>query len=146
MLRCMRLAVGLLIGVNGLAGHAGAQFMFPPGYGGFGMSQWGANPAAGYMAGLGSFGAARGPIWSNKAEADSINVETMTRWNKALRARQAAVREDQAREAARRQAARQERVDRANLRDGTALNSLLVEIFDIDPTAAKTGRAKRHSP
>ena len=45
--------------------------------------------------------------------ADSINVETMTRWNKALRARQAAVREDQAREAARRQAVPPGAVDRA---------------------------------
>jgi hypothetical protein len=137
----MQLAVGLLICLNGLAAHAGAQFMFPPGYGGFGMSEWGANPAAGYMAGLGAFARGRGAYLLDKAQADAINVETMTKWNKALRARQAAVREDQAREAARRQAAREERVERANLRNGTALNNLLAQIFDIDPTAARTGRA-----
>ncbi len=141
MLRRMRLAVGLLICLNGLAAHAGAQFMFPPGYGGFGMSEWGANPASGYMAGLGAFARGRGAYLLDKAQADAINVETMTKWNKALRARQAAIREDQEKESARRQSARQERVDRLNLSEGTTLNNLLAQIFDIDPTAARTSRA-----
>ena len=141
MLRLSKLTVGLLICLNGLAAHARAQFMFPPGYGGFGMSEWGANPAAGYMAGLGAFARGKGAYLLDKAQADAINVETMTKWNKALRARQAAIREDQEKEAARRQAARNERVERRNLSEGTALNNLLAQIFDVDPTAARSGRA-----
>ena len=33
------------------------------------------------------------------------------------------------------------RVERMDLRDGVTLNNLLAEIFDIDPTAVKSGRA-----
>jgi hypothetical protein len=141
MLRLRWLTVGLLICLNGLVANARAQLMFPPGYGGFGMSEWGANPAAGYMAGMGAFARGKGAYLLDKAQADAINVETMTKWNKALRARQAAVREDQEKEAARRQAARDERVERRNLSAGTTLNNLLAQIFDIDPTAARSGRA-----
>jgi hypothetical protein len=141
MLRLSKQTVGLLICLNGLAAHAGAQFMFPPGYGGFGMSEWGANPAAGYMAGLGAFARGRGAYLLDKAQADAINVETMTKWNKALRARQAAIREDQEKESARRLEALRERVERLNLSEGTTLNNLLSQIFDIDPTAARSGRA-----
>lgn len=141
MLRLRVLTVGLLIGLNGLAADARAQFMFPPGFGGFGMGEWGANPAAGYMAGLGAFARGRGAYLLDKAQADAINVETMTKWNQALRARQAAIREDEEKESARRQAARQERVERRNLSDGTTLNNLLAQIFDIDPTAARAARA-----
>ena len=58
------------------------------GYGGYGMSKWGADPGAGYMAGLGSFARSQGVYQLEKAKADAINVETMIKWNKALRARQ----------------------------------------------------------
>ena len=115
--------------------------MFPGGYGEFGMSQWGANPSAGYMAGLGAFARGKGEYLVNKAKADAINVETMAKWNKALRARQHAIREDQQKQAEQRGAAPQERVERLNLRDGTTLNDLLAQILDFDPTALRTGRA-----
>jgi hypothetical protein len=141
MLRLSTLAVGLSICLNLMVSDVRAQWMFPGGYGGYGMSQWGANPSAGYMAGLGSFARGRGAYLLDKAQADAINVETMAKWNKALRARQLAVREDQQKEAAKRDAARSERVERLNLRDGITLNDLLAQIFDIDPTAVRTGRA-----
>jgi hypothetical protein len=141
MLRLSALTASLAIGLNLLASQARAQFFFPGGYGGYGMSQWGANPSAGYMAGLGAFARGQGAYLLDKAQADAINVDTMEKWNRALRARQLAVHEEQQKEAARRDAARAQRVERMNLRDGITLNNLLAQIFDIDPTAAKTGRA-----
>ena len=71
------------------------------------MSQWGHDPAAGYMAGLGSFARGQGAYQLDKAQADAINVDTMAKWNKALRARQAALREDKQKEATKREAARE---------------------------------------
>jgi hypothetical protein len=141
MLRLSIATVGLSMFLILLPTPAEAQFVFPGGYGNYGMSQWGADPSAGYMAGLGSFARGKGSYLVDKAQADAINVDTMAKWNKALRARQAHVHEEQQKEAARRDAARAERVERMNLRDGTTLNNLLAQIFDIDPTAARTGRA-----
>jgi hypothetical protein len=141
MFRLSTVTVGLSICLNLLASQASAQWIYPGGYGGYGMSQWGADPAAGYMAGLGSFARGQGAYQLDSAKADAINVETMAKWNKALRARQLAVREDQQNEAAKRDAARAQRVERIDLRDGITLNNLLAQIFDIDPTAVRSGRA-----
>ena len=141
MLRLSTIAIGLSICLNLLASNATAQMMYPGGYGGYGMSQWGANPSAGYMAGLGSFARGRGAYLLDKAQADAINVETMAKWNKALRARQLALREEKQKEEAKRDAARSRRVEQIDLRDGITLNNLLAQIFDIDPTAVRSGRA-----
>jgi hypothetical protein len=141
MRRLSAVTVGLSICLNLMASDAMAQWMFPGGYGGYGLSQWGANPSAGYMAGLGAFSRGQGAYLLDKAQADAINVETMAKWNKALHARQLAMRVEQQKEAAQRDAARQERVERMNLRDGITLNNLLSQIFDIDPTAVRSGRA-----
>ena len=54
------------------------------------------------MAGLGSFARSQGVYQLEKAKADAINADTMIKWNKALRARQQALREDKQKEAARR--------------------------------------------
>ncbi len=141
MLRLCTIAIGLWIGLNLLESNATAQMMYPGGYGGFGMSQWGADPSAGYMAGLGAFARGRGAYLLDKAQADAINVETTAKWNKALRARQAALREEKQKEDAKREAARSRRVEQIDLRDGITLNNLLAQIFDIDPTAVRSGRA-----
>ena len=76
----------MVIGLNLLAWTANAQWMYPRGYGGYGMSRWGADPAAGYMAGLGSYARGQGVYQLEKAKADAINADTMIKWNKALRA------------------------------------------------------------
>jgi hypothetical protein len=141
MLRHSAVAAVLLSSLNAFAPSASAQWVYPGGYGGYGMSQWGANPSAGYMAGLGAFARGKGAYLVDKAQADAINVDTMAKWNKALRARQVALREEQQKEDAKRDAARARRVERMDLRDGVTLNNLLSQIFDIDPTAAKSGRA-----
>ncbi|MGO9922362.1 MAG: hypothetical protein ACLQIB_47650 [Isosphaeraceae bacterium] len=142
MRRFLTTVLGLSIGLSLLASSASAQWMYPRGYGGYGMSRWGADPAAGYMAGLGSYARGQGVYQLEKAKADSINVDTMIKWNKALRARQLALREEKRKEAIKREAEREVRVEQMELRDGTTLNNLLLQILDADPAAAKTGRAK----
>jgi hypothetical protein len=135
-------ASGLLIGLDLSSSSACAQWYYPGGYGGYGISRWGADPAAGYMAGLGSFARGQGSYQLDKAKADAINVDTMVKWNKALRARQLALREEQRKEAAQREAARAVRVEQYELRDGTTLNNLLLQILDTDPGTVKSGRAR----
>ena len=66
----------------------------------------------------------------------------MLKWNKALRARQAELRKEQQKEDARRAAELGERVSERELEDGTTLNRLLTQIFDFDPAASRSGRAK----
>jgi hypothetical protein len=106
------------------------------------MSRWGADPAADYMAGLGSYARGQGGCQLEKAKADAINEVTMVKWNKALRARQLALREEKRKEEAKREIARQGRVEEMELRDGTTLNNLLLQILDSDPGVARSGRAK----
>ncbi len=142
MRRFLTTVLGLSVGLGLLASSASAQWMYPSGYGGYGMSRWGADPAAGYMAGLGSYARGQGVYQLEKAKADAINVDTMIKWNKALRARQIALREEKRKQAIKQEAQREARVEQMDLRDGTTLNNLLLQVLDADPTAARTGRAK----
>jgi hypothetical protein len=141
MLRLSAIAIGLSVSLTLAAPDARSQWGYPSGYGGYGMSRWGQDPAAGYMAGLGSFARGQGTYQLDKAQADAINVETMAKWNKALRARQLALRDDERKEAEKREDARERRVEKMELRDGTTLNNLLAQILDIDPTASKSGQS-----
>jgi hypothetical protein len=106
------------------------------------MSKWGADPGAGYMAGLGSFARSQGAYQLEKARADAINVDTMIKWNRALRARQQALRAEKRQEEAREKAAREARLRETQLLDGTTLNDLLYQIFDVDPAVVRTGRSR----
>lgn len=142
MRRDLLILTGLILGLNLSASPANAQWMYPRGYGGYGMSRWGADPAAGYMAGLGSYARGQGVYAEEKAKADSINVDTMIKWNKALRARQAALRVEQQKEAVKQEGEREARVEERELRDGTTLNRLLAQIFDADPGVSRSARAQ----
>jgi len=142
MHRNITIVASLLIGLHLLGSTASAQWGYPRGYGGYCMSQWGADPAAGYMAGLGSYARGQGVYQQDKAKADAINVDTMIKWNKALRARQKALREENRKKAIKDEAAREVRVAAMDLRDGTTLNNLLLQIFDTDPGVVQSGRAK----
>ncbi len=142
MRRLWTVAIGLSLGLNLLGTEAGAQMMYPGGYGGYGMSQWGSSPEAGLMAGLGSYARGEGVYKLDKAKADAINADTMIKWNKALRARQAALRADQQKEAAKREVERQATLEQRHLTSGTTLNDLLYQIFDADPTVVKADDAK----
>jgi hypothetical protein len=138
----MHRLLAAVVGLNFLASSASAQWMYPGGYGGYGMSQWGANPSSGYMAGLGAFARGQGVYQVEKAKADAINADTMIKWNKALRARQLALREDQRKEASKQAAQRQVQAEQTDLKDGTTLNNLLLQILDTDPGVVKSARAK----
>src|SRR5580658_9239377 len=116
MNRIFTIVTGLLIGLNMLAPSASAQWGYPRGYGGYGKSQGGAAPAAVYMAGLGSYARGQGVYQQDKAKADAINVDTMIKWNKALRARQKALREENRKKAIKEEAAREVRVERMELK------------------------------
>lgn len=140
MRRLRTIAVVLALGLTVLGSSARAQLMYPMGYGGYGMSRWGVSPNAGWMAGLGAYARGQGVYQVDKAKADAINVDTMVKWNKALRARQAALREDRRKEDARRQAERSVEVERIQVEDGTTLNDLLLRILDFDPGALKAAR------
>ncbi len=142
MYRSIPLVAALWLGLDLSALDARAQWYYPGGYGGYGMSLWGADPAAGYMAGLGSYARGMGVYQLNQAQADAINVDTMLKWNKALRARQRALREDQQKEALAQEAERQAKLEQINLRDGTTLNNLLFQVLDADPAAARSSRAR----
>jgi hypothetical protein len=105
------------------------------------MSRWGEDPAAGYMAGLGAYARGQGVYLIDKAKADAINADTMIKWNKALRARQAALRAEKRKEAIQQEREREARVAEADLVYGTTLSNLLFQILEADPAVARTGRA-----
>jgi hypothetical protein len=82
-LKTVTLAAVLTLG-TGVS--AQAQFMYPGGYGGFGWGGWGGGETA-YSAqarGMGVFAAGAGIYNLNTAQANSINVDTITRWNQYL--------------------------------------------------------------
>ena len=85
--------MSLTLALNLLAADAGASGVIR-GYGGYGMSRWGQDPGRWLHGRLGSFARGQGAYQLGKAKADAINVETMVKWNKALRAGQAALRKD----------------------------------------------------
>ena len=144
MRRLPTIVLGLMLGLSLAAPEAGAQWgrNYPRGYGGYGWGGWGADPQSGYMAGLGAYARGAGVYQVDKARADSINADTMIKWNKALRARQKALREEQAKEDAQKEVARQERVTEARLEDGTTLNGVFLQVLDFDPAAVKSAATK----
>lgn len=140
----MRRGLGLAIGMTVLAavaGEARAQWGYPGGYGRYGWGGWGGtianDPAAGYMAGLGQYARGQGAYEVQKAQADSINVDTMLKWNKALRERQRELRKEQLAADARK-TARDRILERAEMiENGTSLNVLLDQILEFSAGSAK---------
>ncbi len=112
MLRLLKVGTGVFVFLTAMVADARAQWGYPMGYGGYGMSRWGQDPASGYMAGLGAYARGQGVYQIDQAKADAINADTMLKWNKALRARQAALREEKRKEAQHQEEAR-ERLRRA---------------------------------
>jgi hypothetical protein len=100
------------------------------------------DPAGGYMAGLGSFARDQGVYQVENAQAQAINLETMIRWNKELRARQQQLQQQKQKEKAQLEAARNARVAQMELADGTTLNNLLMQILAFDPGATMSTLAR----
>jgi hypothetical protein len=153
MPRKMRIACVMAVGLLSLPGLADARWYYPRGYGGYGWGGWGGggggfggggavDPAGGYMAGLGSFARGQGVYEVEHAQAQSINFDTMTKWNTALRARQAELQKQKEQEDAKFRAQRDARVERMELEDGTTLNNLLMQISDFDPNAGRSSRSR----
>jgi hypothetical protein len=143
MRRLPKIAFGLAFGLALAAPEACAQWRYyPRGYGGYGWGGWGADPQAGYMAGLGAYARGAGVYAVDQAKANAINTDTMIKWNKALRARQKALREEQQKEDARKQAEERARLAERRLEDGTTLNGVLLEVLDFDPAAVRSGGSK----
>jgi hypothetical protein len=136
---------GLLCFLLAPTDPAEAQYGFPRGYGRYGWGGFNVNmandPAAGYMAGLGSYARDQGVYEVENAKAQAINTETMLRWNQALRARQRELRAEQQKAAARQEADREARVKGYELRDGTTLNNLLLQVLEFDPGLTRSTRA-----
>ena len=162
----MRRLTLIAIGLLALAGPAEAQYGYPSGYGGYGYGGFGGgggggrggfgggggrggfggvgnatDPAAGYMAGLGAFARGQGVYRVENAQAQAINLDTMLKWNKALRARQKELRAEQAKQADQREVERRQRVAGYNLENGTTLNNLLLQILQFDPGAIQVSKA-----
>ena len=132
----------LLIAMSTISSTANAQWMYPGGYGGYGMSKWGADPGAGYMAGLGSFARGQGVYQLEKAKADAINADTMIKWNKALRARQRpSAKRSRRKRPGRRPGARPGARERADRRDDPQQRALSRSSTSTRPSA-RTGRSK----
>jgi hypothetical protein len=143
MPRCVRVVCVLTLGLALMGQEVRAQgWYYPRGYGGYGWGGWGADPASGYMAGLGAFARGRGVYEVEHAKAQALNLQTMIKWNQALRARQKQLDQDQRKADAQRLEQQKERVAELNLADGTTLNDLLSQIMDLDPAAARSSRAK----
>lgn len=146
MRKSLRTVFSMVMGLTLCASTAQAQWMYPGGYGGWGWGGWGADPASGYMAGLGAYARGQGVYEVEDAKAQAINLDTTLKWNKALRARQKALRKEAQENAANQAAARDERVARQELEDGTTVNQLLGSIYDYDPIVSKASRARTAIP
>jgi hypothetical protein len=142
----VRIAFGMVVGLALLSPGARGQFFgggfYPGGYGQYGWGGWGADPASGYMAGLGAFARGQGVYQVENAQARAIELNTMLKWNQALRARQKELQQEKQKEQAREAAERDARVARTELEDGTTLNNLLYRILDFDPDASRSSRSR----
>lgn len=126
----------------GAAAPVQAQWAYPGGFGGFGFNQWGSNPASGYMAGVGAFAKGKGAYVLDQAQANAINQQTVEKWNKALRARQRALREERAEDEAQRIAQYSVETKQLRIENGSTLNYLLDRILAADSLATQAGALK----
>jgi hypothetical protein len=145
----MRVRFGWILGIGValamVSDQAQGQWVYPGGYGRYGWRGWGTmpiDPAAGYMAGVGAYARGVGAYELLDAQAQSINADTIIKWNKALRERQREIqrqmREAQARQLARDAAAGQE----YRLQSGELLNNLLDRIYEFNPSGSKMYMAR----
>ncbi len=148
MRQALKIACALAIVPLVTVQTAQAQWAYPSGYGSYGWGGWGGatDPASGYMAGLGSYARGQGAYEVEDAKAQAINLDTMLKWNKALRARQRALRIEEQKEQEARDVARNARVDQVQLENGNTLNNILFQIFDLDPAVARSSQAKAVIP
>jgi hypothetical protein len=144
MIRTWRRFAALAVAIAGMHGGASqAQFWgYPAGFGGFGWGGWGGETVQGSIAhGLGAFAAGAGVYNQQTAVANSINADTVMRWNQFMFEAQVEANRRARERLARRQSATVQSLEQnaKRLRDnpeprdiarGDALNVALDEIND----------------
>ena len=141
MLRGMRLTLGLAAVLTLATGGAHAQYFYPygQGYGGYGFGGWGQTVQGSTAAGMGAFAQGAGQYNYQTSQANSINADTVMRWNSYVWSSQNALNQEHyvrmARKEARNTAAHeaiQKRISEApndtDIRDGDALNAILQQL------------------
>jgi hypothetical protein len=140
MLRCFRLALGT-IALLALPG-ATASAQYYGGYGDYwGWGGWGATPQGDIARGMGAYAQGVGIYNLNTAQANSINADTLMRWNSYIWASQNSLnREHYARMAEKREqnkavtdqiAARiRDNPNKSDIERGDALNAILEQLSD----------------
>jgi hypothetical protein len=85
MIRASFISTGFILAMT-WSGAAHAQYGYPGGYGGYGWGGWGAGSTVGgsLARGLGYFNMGRGAYNYDTAAANSINADTVMRWNEYL--------------------------------------------------------------
>ena len=140
-IREVAFATTFFLAITAVSSSARAQFGYPGGYGGYGWGGWGgASTFQGdYARGLGAFAAGAGQYNEQTAVANSINADTVMRWNEYVYQSQMVTnrkfREKLDREKGTTLAARQRINDRlrnnpdpADIASGEALNVALDEV------------------
>jgi hypothetical protein len=134
---------------------ARAQWGYPVGFGGFGWGGWGGTVQGDIANGLGAFAAGAGAYTRQTAVANSINADTVMRWNQYLYEsqmnanrsfyeRQARKRENTINAANEIRSRLRDNPERADIHRGDALNVALDEINDprAYPARMPAGKAK----
>ncbi len=136
---------GVTLGVVLLAGPAWAQYgrrYYPGGMGRWGWSGWVSNPNASFMSGMGSYARGQGVYNLETAKAQSIERDSLIRWNKAMMAQQKVVQAQLAKEEAAAAAETEARAAANQLHSGKTLNALLYQILEFNPDGSKATAAK----
>lgn len=144
MIRRTWLLLGIAVVIPLATPHAAtAQWSYPGFYGNYGWSQWGADPAAGYMAGLGAYARGQGDYTLKAAQADAIERDSLIKWNKALMAQRRQVRKEQAEKAAKQAVVDAERAREEAIKNGSTLNDQLEQVLELNPGGLRGSSANR---
>ena len=85
MKRCFFFSsLALLLALSPSVAHAQYGYGYPRGYGGYGWGGWGGTVQGSMARGMGMFSMGRGMYNVDTAEARSMNVNTLMRWNAAV--------------------------------------------------------------
>jgi len=90
MLRSLAIMFSLAVALTIANSVARAQYYYPygEGYGGYGFGGWGQTVQGSIAAGMGAFAAAAGQYNYETAAANSVNADTVMRWNQYIWASQ----------------------------------------------------------
>lgn len=121
---------------------ASAQRYYPGYYRGYGYSRWGADPGAGYIAAMGSYGRSQGQYDIDEAKARSIERDSLIKWNQALAVQRRQTRQEKAVEDAKKAAVDAAKDRQAAINSGATLNDLLEQILELNPSGVRSVAAR----